>query len=266
MSIDEFTLGIQPPPKRATVWRFMSMSKLMSLLTTESLAFARIGILNERDPKEGSYTQQEWELAKRFENDDRQIDKVLSELQFLYPHNHYSRSNVIQQYGTRELERRAQFVRDSFFVNCWNISKLEPAQLWASYASEHDGVAIKSTIKRLKMSVEGDENKIILGKIRYSYHSDKPSTSDTHLETVYRKRTEFKHENELRLCVDKSLSIHRDEEFWRSKPAILIKCDLPMLVSEVRVAPFAGEWAIDAVRNLLHTYGLDCKVTRSVLA
>ena len=61
--------AIPRAPDDCTLWRFMSMTKFVSLLTTKNLVFPQIALLADRDPKEGSYTAADEELAKRIEKD-----------------------------------------------------------------------------------------------------------------------------------------------------------------------------------------------------
>ena len=69
--------AIPRAPDDCTLWRFMSVTKFVSLLTTKNLVFPQIALLADRDPKEGSYTAADEELAKRIEEDPKFYKEIL---------------------------------------------------------------------------------------------------------------------------------------------------------------------------------------------
>ncbi len=56
-------------------------------------------------------------------------------------------------------------------VNCWHRNKLESIAMWKLYTHGNDGVAIQSTVRRLKDSIEASPRRnFVIGSVNYSAH------------------------------------------------------------------------------------------------
>ncbi len=109
------------PPDDTTVWRYLSLAKLLAMLKNKSIYFSRTDFFD--DPFEGSFT-------KGSLIDDADGGG------YSMGHSYYC----------------AKHMPFHSFVSCWHSSEVESIALWKIYAKEEGGVAIKSTIGDLKRS------------------------------------------------------------------------------------------------------------------
>lgn len=250
--------AIPRAPDDCTLWRFMSVTKFVSLLTTKNLVFPQIALLADRDPKEGRYTAADEELAKEMEADPKFYKEIL----------------VPNEISLSSLKARTNYIKKTYYVSCWNMSDHEPAQLWSSYASEKDGIAIKSSVTELKNALGSGSEDVFIGKIEYQIDDEAYTPMVNLFYHVYRKRIEFYHEKELRLSVVRELipsSFNNNPKSYKkafsSLPRVIpIPVKPNEYIDEIRVAPFAGEWVVDAITRLAADFNLSAPVRRSVLA
>lgn len=152
--------------------------------------------------------------------------------------------------------------KDDYGISCWSEGQEEKEYLWRLYSSGRNSVAIKTTVQNLLKSFHNSFNSVFLGKVDYiDYKSDqmqlysqsiyvmdqelsiKAIAADDQILPFMFKRKDFKHENEVRVIkywnqpnneIDRQLSIDPNE-----------------LINEVIISPFADDWFINVVRNLI---------------
>ena len=139
----------------STVWRYMPFSKFISILTYQALWFSKLNIL--QDGYEGIMPPR----TKEAMNLEYQKHKAY----FNTPEFH---KQIDQWADTNEADGRELLV-----VNCWFFGERESERMWKEYVSSVEGVAIKSTPKRLSENVMmlGDNTRCHIGKVRYVDHS-----------------------------------------------------------------------------------------------
>ncbi|GJL94643.1 MAG: DUF2971 domain-containing protein [Hyphococcus sp.] len=247
------------------VWRFMSLTKLLDLLISNSLYFTQIKILRENDPYEyepweferkvAEYIDQDDEAAFRFTSVNDEVSLELKEKMI---------KNTRETFGMSGLRNRRGVWGRSMYVSCWHVSKDEPAGLWKQYSDEFEGVAIKSTIGGLRASLDAAPEELHLGVIKY----DNPKTYNQYdlnlLFPAFRKRNNFKHENELRI-----LFFDREQDFADSdkvySPGIKIPFERAKLISKIVVGPKCEGWVLDTIEKTIHQICPELSVERSGL-
>jgi hypothetical protein len=151
-------------PQRArtdrSVWHYMTLAKFIALLDTRSLFFCRLDCLD--DPYEGS-------LRRRWYGRGRRLCPTDEE-------------------ETRKL-------RESCFVNCWNMSDDESEALWRLYGAQDASIAIRSTYDELANVLRRDD-RLHLGLVSYLNPETEPASDS--LSRVMHKRGAFRHEEEVR--------------------------------------------------------------------
>ncbi len=91
--------------------------------------------------------------------------------------------------------------RKFFGISCWCMSEDESAALWHMYCGNSNGVAIQSTIGRLKKSLMEEQIDIHIGQVKYiNYLKEKIPEENKMYPFVY-KRASYAHEKELRAVV-----------------------------------------------------------------
>lgn len=233
-----------PPDPSIPIWRYMSFSKYVSMLAHSSLYFARADKF--QDKYEGYLNKKADEI----------IDSLFYE---------YSNSAEMQ----RELRFLFHEVRKLTLVNCWHMNENESDGMWQVYALENEGIAIRSTIERLKSCFRYDNNALFIRPVRYvNYDTDRIEQLHP-TELFVRKRKAFQWENELRVIILRfeTAKIADYESKFEAGEKIpvdyvehgeLIPIDFNTLVEKVYVSPRSPKWFFELVKKLTKlTYKID---------
>ena len=172
-------LTFPPKDENAKIWRYMNLSKFISILETKALFFSSIEKLTEIDSHEGSITVK----------DKEKWDSLTSYLKEIHPPYEDPAKKRLES-----LNRNKSLV----FANCWCMSDCDSDLMWHRYTANGWGLAIQSTVKRLKESLSA-EYKPLISEVEYS---DKYSGIDDHfIRPFLRKRPQFKDEHEIRAFI-----------------------------------------------------------------
>ena len=258
--------GINPPNDEDILWRYTSFEKFVNLLDTESLFFTRADKFE--DPYEGFIPQSIMDAYIQYLNsitNDNMVSKIISE-------NEASRKYVM--------------------CNCWHQNVVESMAMWEKYHMRNSGVAIKTTMEKMKNSLTS-EHSIYIGMMEYIYDNtddDQYMQNFLQSETIlskkltyfpyFRKRKEYEHEQEVRLIVDidpfvmdalNDQTVETVDTFLEiGLPDI---CDIGMpfnievneLIDEVIVSPYAEDWITETVRSVVQKFGFNFEVNPSTL-
>ncbi len=206
----------QPKDDNEKVWRYLSFSKFINLLLTDSLYFCRVDLLN--DSYEGTYTKTN--AGSRFTTDKE--------------------SNAYKI----DVENKKRN-RKTMFVNCWRIDHYESEAMWKLYCPNNEGVAIQTTYKKLASSLPNDPA-IYMGLIKYIDYEEETFDSGNAFNSSMHKRKSFEHEKELRL-------IYPATKYWKAPNEDIIeegftqKVNLIENIEAIYVNPFAPQWYYDTV-------------------
>lgn len=185
------------------VWRYLDVAKLLDLLQSSHLHFSRADCLG--DSFEGSWPAG---ALKR-----KQTQYADSEATFKWINENYQKST---------------------YVNCWHVCEHESAAMWSLYLSRSDGVAIRSTVRRLMDAVKSAKEDVILSMVRYiDYASDdfEELLRTDCLAPFVHKRLIFEHEKELRAIVSMPFRASG------SVPGLKVNVDIPTLVESIYISP-----------------------------
>ncbi len=250
------------PPADKAIWRFMSLAKFLDLLTTSSLYFTQLRVLRRLDPFEGSstrLTRQFHELIVSNEQFARAIMKIPAD-QPLPP-------RFRTMLGPEGAKRIQNFGAASIYVNCWHLSDGESASLWSAYASQADGVAVRTTIGRFIRALEKVDDEINVGRVQYIDYERDAIPGGNLLNPVFRKRSSFESDKEVRACLTRFTEFDLSPAKWAKNPqGVRVNCDLSHLIEEVRVSPLAPEWHVEVVKGVARTYERDFPVRRSEIS
>lgn len=211
------------PKDSVIVWHYFSLSKFIGLLESSKLYFSRQDQFD--DSGEGRLSQS---------------DKVF-----------------LSKYGSIAEHIESDEV-GCYYANCWTASKSDEYVLWHTYASLTDGIAIKSTVGRIKKALDAnDERGVYIAKVKY-IDETKGSTFSVSgglvnvLSLAFSKRKYFNAEKELRLLYHDDDARLNDE----SPVGVLFHVDLTDLIDSIYVAPKAYPWFENAIAHMLKLYGL----------
>jgi len=150
-----------------TIWRYMSLEKLISLLDSSELFFTRPDLFD--DPYDG-ISESTAEFIAEMEEDTDFIQAFLDE-------------------------------RKRFGVNCWYINEFESEAMWKLYANSSYGIAIKSNIKRIKKAIKDE---VEIKPVIDADYELIPQSDDNYrvVNPLFIKRPSFSHEKELRVVIE----------------------------------------------------------------
>jgi hypothetical protein len=246
------------------VWRYLTFSKFISLVTYRALWFSKLNILV--DQYEGAMPA-------------RTAAKMHAEHQKWKENFHPSLHSQFDQMNQRNVEDG----RELTVVNCWFLGDHEEARMWEDYAKDDEGVAIVSTVRMLAQSVHCIEDFTQIGKVRYvdlADHTMSHHEASQAQERAFLKSLAFQHEQEIRIatmsvkgpmCVGNDGVPLSPEQYAGAKmnnfdnPGLFLKCDLKRLITSIVLAPGAPKSQEFLVKRIIHLSSLTCPIERSKL-
>lgn len=230
------------PPDNTVIWRYSTFTEFVAMLAGEALFFCRLDQLHDR--WEGVYPQGmlDWwagnlDGASSFQGEPSGLKSFLI-------------GKVIP----------------SHFINSWYISEYESDAMWRLYGHKSEGIAVKSTLGRLRRALQGQAEEITIGKVEYiDYNQWTPPTAPSNrkasfpIEPFFWKRLSFQHENELRALLRRECSA-------ANQNGVNLQVDLRELLESVYIFPDSKDWFLRLVRTLLDKFGhADLELKRSSL-
>lgn len=242
---DEF----ESPLPNEKLWRYMDLSKLISLFYTKSLYFAAADSFE--DPFEG---------AKGIEARKKKWDDFY--LQFFKEAIITAPSGEKKNWTDEELEAYAKKLlmqmdkagekeRKYTYISCWHSNNYESEAMWKLYAvNVTNAIAIQTTTRRLYEAL--DRNPYIdIGKIKYI---DYRNTFAPVNGSYWYKRKAFEHEREVR-------AILRDHR--HTGLGVAVPVDTERLIERIYISPYAPKWFEEVVYSVMEKYSIDKPVVRS---
>lgn len=212
--------AIDPETK---IWRYMDLAKFVSMLATRTLYFAC-----------PTQFEDKWEGYVP----NRESDYLLSPARI--------NINMVDLTKNEDGLKALKWYRDklsagmcsagiSLGVSCWHQNATESDAMWKLYSLAGQGIAIESTVGRLKDS---------LGKMEYELDwvkyvdFDTMPLSESMSEYVLRKRKTFEYEREIRALIT----------LPTPGTGVAVKCDLDALIVAIHISPIADGYFTESVR------------------
>jgi hypothetical protein len=219
----------------------MDFTKFVAMLVTKKLYLTRVDKLAELGDKfEGSFP-------------------ILSQ---------NSRSSFFPKEDKQRYDAaKSKNLRRFYYVNCWHGNDTESDAMWKVYVKGNQGIAICTTVRRLKASLANAPELIWLAKVKYLPKREwKYPPDDQGLHACITKRKSFMHEKEVRV-------IWFDKDAERSHRAgqkgKLVQCNLKELIEKVYLAPSnsptENQCFKRVIKDVLHKYGIEVDVVPSDL-
>jgi hypothetical protein len=247
-----------------TIWRYLTFSKFISLLTYQALWFSKLNIL--QDQCEGTLPapakinmHEEYQKWKTFFTDPdhhRQIDEMP--------------------------DRNVEDGRELTVVNCWFLGDHESQRMWNEYVANSEGVAIKSTIRKLCNYVFVYPEFSHIGKVKYvelnKHNMNLYEANQAHERAFLKDKNQYSHEQEIRLvtmnlktpmCVNMNGKPLTEQEYTGKNmnnfdnPGLYIRVDLSNLINSIILAPHATKWFEMLIRRISELAKLNALVERS---
>lgn len=153
--------------------------------------------------------------------------------------------------------KRARMMRSQTYLNCWRIGQEESAVVWDAYLQGEYGVAIETTIGKLKKHLEFPCT-FEWGRIRYLDYLDEwmPRLALSQPEPFFHKRNAFWLEQEFRMAafphgflpVDASPDNDLIKESYGETPTEKqFSVNLNKMIDSIYLAPNSPDWFIELV-------------------
>lgn len=246
------------------IWRYMDFTKYIDFLTSNSLWFARLNTLG--DPFEGTYTA---ENHARFA---LMADREVLTLQNSSKEEQENRLNLIKGIPGGTARRN----RACTYVSCWHNNDYESAAMWKLYLKSDEGIAIRSTTRRLVDCLAECPETIHIGRVKYIDYSTEAVENDrgiwNALDGVIHKRISFAHEKEIRAIMHKpDLFASAEEGATKSLneptlPGYAPGIGINALVESVYVSPTAPDWFYKLVKTVSARFLVSGAINRSSLS
>ena len=223
---DELPTG-DPPGVTVRLRRYMSVAKLIDLLTNQWLYCSPVPLLDDRF--EGTFPIT-WPAAPR----------------------------------AREWER---VLREQTRVSCWHEEDVESDALWKIYGNMEEMIAVQSDVGRLRHVADAVPERIAISKIRYiDFQTFKQPEGVPFYPFIY-KRNAFQHEREVRLIVEPQVNPDQLLLGATIPPveALRLRLDSARLLTGVVVSPYGSDWFLKATQSLVARLGVTVPVAFSDL-
>ncbi|GAB1620645.1 DUF2971 domain-containing protein [Agarivorans albus] len=237
------------------VWRYMDFTKFISLLDSKSLFFSRADRFI--DPFEG---------ATPIKNIGLREQRLKAYLP-VYPlpdKDEYEQRMKMHFKNKMHLRKRVA-------INCWHQNNHESEAMWKLYVPSGEGVAIRTTVGKLKSSLEKSKEYVEISSVNYiDYESD--SIEESSILAPFRtKRKSFEHEREIRALIFRgggegnNLNSHIELINPTINSGITVPVSLDNLIQDIYISPTASDWFKQLVLNVMKKYTYDFKVSQSML-
>lgn len=250
--IDEHECFRAPQDRDAKLWRYTDLPKLLEMLRTKSLFFARSDTLG--DPFEGSVPLPSSSEAMR---------APLLGIAGMTPE--------LTHRMILETSKRRSEAKDWMYCNCWHLNENESFAMWRLYTKADESICIRTTYSKLAAALP---NKSFLGLINYrDYRSDALTTGNL-FEAFMSKRRSFEHEREVRALVWRVKveglppvnTLPENTHLTPDETGVIVPIDVDAVVEEIYVSPTSGSWFRDLVEDACAQYGLKTQVRQSDLS
>jgi len=279
---------IAPKDPDCTIWRYMDITKFLSLIDKSKLFFVRIDQLTKDDAYEGFFSDFNVQFGNKDSDLHKQLDKLRVELiekvestKIKMMQEESKSSEEAEEWGEKELDnfdkQRSNIYlsnkwipndmkkfHDKVFVNSWHIQEHESAAMWKLYAGNASGIAIESSYNRLKKSLKTcNEYQVNIGTVKYMDYRRNYIPVHYPLSVFLHKRKSFEHEKELRALVMANTSMDSNE--YKNVFGIEVSIVLDELINRIFVSPTAEPWILQLLQSVIKRYKLDKEIVQSDL-
>lgn len=238
---------------KETIWRYMTLDRLINVLDDKSLFMASLGTYNKSDPYEGFPPP-----------------KVLKIIRDILPSSLYYSED---KQHSQDLSNLKVFFERTFLssaVSCWYQDEEESEAMWKLYGDSGKAIAIRTTVGNLSHAL-GDKFEGKIARVRYvnytkTTYEDAQSIMESQaqnslLHPIY-KRHSYAHEKEVRAYIGINGAKLNDPSTYKSHT---VPIDCHTLIKEIVVSPFCGNSYLKAVKAVARAFGLEEKVRQSTL-
>ncbi|MEW5675107.1 hypothetical protein ABGT15_02220 [Flavobacterium enshiense] len=217
-----------PENPDTVIWKYMDLSKFLDILISGKMFMSRSDKFE--DQYEGTFSEPTFEEIKKIsENNPKFLD---------YYKSH--RENVV--------------------ISSWHTNEYESFAMWQVFTKNNEGLAIQSTVGRLKEALALERNfEQYIGEVNYiDYKKELIPFDDVFFPFLF-KRKSFQYENEVRVISDvtaQNLTIN---------DGLKISVDINKLIETIYIHPKSENWYKKLVIEVVSKLGFDFTIEKSDL-
>jgi hypothetical protein len=152
--------------------------------------------------------------------------------------------------------------RKGNYLSCWNSDAKDNMALWQLYGGAAASVAITTTVAKLLRAAGNWDRDVVINEVSYIDHFKNPDmVIGKYTDLLKFKHLAYAYEKELRMIVPQQV----DDLSTNPDALHLPLGDLNDFIRSVVVAPEAGPWFYELIKDVTARYGLNSPVRRSKL-
>lgn len=212
----------------AIVWKYLDLSKFLDLLLSRKLFMSRSDKFE--DQYEGTFSEPTFEEIKKIAVNNPKF------LDFYKSH------------------------REKIVISSWHTNEFESFAMWQIFTKNNEGLAIQSTIGRLKTALTPEKHfEQYIGEVNYiDYKKEHIPFDDSFFPFLF-KRKSFEYEHEVRVISDVTASNVQIND------GLKINIDIDSLIEKIYIHPKSENWYKNLVLRLVQELGFSFKVEKSDL-
>lgn len=222
-----------PPDRTAALWRYVDLTKFVSMLRERAIHFVRIDGLD--DPWEGVWPAKTTaDFRERLNDPDGAMTPML----------------------------KAPQHRKIFSASCWHESPYESGAMWKLYADR--GLAIRSTYGALvdELSATGP---VYGGRIQYGDPATISLRLDSMVPRFMWKRLSFAFEQEVRFLLPIRNGERDPAPGQEAEMVTAVPVDLTAVIDAVFVSPMSPPWVVAVIEDIVERFAHKLLVIHSDL-
>lgn len=221
------------------LWRYMDLSKFISLIEKNTLWLARADTF--RDKREG-----------RFPDDMRKATEKAFETYGSSYDSPFKDAGDVQDY-----------LQKNTFISCWHKNFDENMVMWEIYGGNNNALAIQTTVEKIRDNIcpeklNGDS--LVLREVIY----EQPENISGVLNfdaCFFIKRPHFSFENEVRISLN-TFSITNPSK--NTPHGYYLPININGFVEKILIHPDSPDWLWDAIYSITKKYEIHAPVERGV--
>jgi len=217
-----------PEDPDTVVWKYLDLSKFLDLLLSKKLFMSRSDKFE--DQYEGTFSEPTFEEIKKIAVNNPAF------LQYYKSH------------------------REKVAVSSWHINEYESFAMWQIFTQNSEGLAIQSTVERLKKALDFEKNhEQYIGEVNYIDYKKEYIPFDDMFFPFLFKRKSFQYEREVRIISDVTQSNIKLND------GLKINVDINQLIEKIYIHPKSENWYKNLVIELVSKLGFDFTIEKSDL-
>lgn len=238
--------SLEEPGTHDPLWRYMSITKFLDLITTGELFCMKGNQLQKFDKYEGVFPFHQ--INEMSENLERLSTKCWN----------YAPEKVRREYKN-DKRKLLSFWNELCYVSCWHGNSSESNAMWKLYASSGPGVAIRTNYYKISQSLSEYNEPWFIARVKYIDPALERIAEDNLYYPLFHKRLCFDYEKEVRIVFfqyDEINSVGTELRPLETE-GIRVPIDLEKLIEYVVPSPESPSYFESVLKSIISKYGYD---------